>query len=616
MPICFYRGFKYYNLSQPIRDAKRDEMEEVYKLLEDDTIGEQLVNGKFSDIIDVAKSKLKLKDDDPVIEQLNDYIYNGECAKTLSGELLDRIGTTVDVLSISIETYERLMELLALMEANDAYIDMLTYIKNNCTYDVVQRAADDLCEMINENQAKALLYVTKPLMEKAEDKVISEGVDIAVELIPFGKLYRSAFKLGVGLSNVILQTSSQQELQNTLRISAFLSYYVKRYALDNIDSFYSTSDQSLKAEYAKRAVLGVGMLIKSRTIGEQAMKKFLEIVQTKKQREKSGYYKLALETISALDTYNDYWVKDSDWQKMMTFTFSCPVDVEILNGNGEVVFTIEDGKETSGVVNDEVYYSCVYNPIDDDYVKIITIPENSEYSYRLNGNDIGAVNCSVMTTTTDGGVQISEVNNIPVEKGTVIDVPHPTENEQIVCTIKTGEKTDTAVFNVKSADKQVDMKSITLSENKLELHTGDKQHISVTVAPVDTTLSQVYWSSSNEDVATVNSDGVVTAVSEGTAEITAVNFDESVTAVCTVTVSAVPEYIGTLGDIDDDQTITANDALIILRASVGLDSITPEQTSLADVDGDSTITSGDALAVLRASVGFTDNDKIGKPIAA
>ena len=54
---------------------------------------------------------------------------------------------------------------------------------------------------------------------------------------------------------------------------------------------------------------------------------------------------------------------------------------------------------------------------------------------------------------------------------------------------------------------------------------------------------------------------------------------------------------GTLGDIDDDQTITANDALIILRASVGLDSITPEQTSLADVDGDSTITSGDAQPI-------------------
>ncbi len=77
------------------------------------------------------------------------------------------------------------------------------------------------------------------------------------------------------------------------------------------------------------------------------------------------------------------------------------------------------------------------------------------------------------------------------------------------------------------------------------------------------------------------------------------------------------ELTGNLGDVDNDGQITANDALTILRTSVGLSELTPEQTKLADVDGDTEITANDALAVLRYSVGLADeNSPINKPIAA
>ena len=71
------------------------------------------------------------------------------------------------------------------------------------------------------------------------------------------------------------------------------------------------------------------------------------------------------------------------------------------------------------------------------------------------------------------------------------------------------------------------------------------------------------------------------------------------------------------GDLDIDGQITANDALTILRKSVGQEKLTPEQKILADVDGDGEITANDALAVLRYSVGMADEDSpINKPIAA
>ena len=73
--------------------------------------------------------------------------------------------------------------------------------------------------------------------------------------------------------------------------------------------------------------------------------------------------------------------------------------------------------------------------------------------------------------------------------------------------------------------------------------------------------------------------------------------------------------IGALGDVDGDGDITANDALTILRASIGLAKLSPDETKLADADGDGSITANDALAVLRYSVGIIDEDSpIKKPV--
>lgn len=66
------------------------------------------------------------------------------------------------------------------------------------------------------------------------------------------------------------------------------------------------------------------------------------------------------------------------------------------------------------------------------------------------------------------------------------------------------------------------------------------------------------------------------------------------------------------GDMDGDGVITSGDALNVLRASVDLSHLTPEQFRLADIDGDGTLTSSDALSVLRSSAGLPSDSKIGK----
>ena len=66
------------------------------------------------------------------------------------------------------------------------------------------------------------------------------------------------------------------------------------------------------------------------------------------------------------------------------------------------------------------------------------------------------------------------------------------------------------------------------------------------------------------------------------------------------------------GDADKDTFITANDALMILRSSVGLETFDEELTKISDIDEDGFVTANDALAVLRASVGFADDNNVGK----
>ncbi|WDF59957.1 Ig-like domain-containing protein [Flavobacterium sp. KACC 22758] len=102
-------------------------------------------------------------------------------------------------------------------------------------------------------------------------------------------------------------------------------------------------------------------------------------------------------------------------------------------------------------------------------------------------------------------------------------------------TVKTvdGNKTATSAITVAA----IPVSSAEVSPASASLYAGNTQQLSVTISPANATNKNVTWSSSNSAVATVNSSGLVTAVSAGTATITATTQDGNKTASAAITVN-------------------------------------------------------------------------------
>ncbi|KAF0373142.1 Ig domain-containing protein [Pediococcus acidilactici] len=99
----------------------------------------------------------------------------------------------------------------------------------------------------------------------------------------------------------------------------------------------------------------------------------------------------------------------------------------------------------------------------------------------------------------------------------------------------TSDKVDVPAFTVLTAT--VPVTGITLSQKMASMKVGDTETITATVVPDGATNKAVTYKSSDEKVATVAENGTVTAVAEGSADITATTADGGFTDKCAVTVT-------------------------------------------------------------------------------
>lgn len=254
-------------------------------------------------------------------------------------------------------------------------------------------------------------------------------------------------------------------------------------------------------------------------------------------------------------------------------------------GQGEAVITASVGECTSSVtitvtgeqpgessltgVSLDRYTLTLYAGEEAEQLTATLKPEGTEATIRWTSS-----NQTAATVSQDGKVT-------PLAAGVT------------VVTAAAGDYRASCIVTVQP--KRVRVTGIRFDETTHTLMMGSTVTLQPIIAPDDATVKNLTWVSSDEQTATVSRTGIVTALSVGETTITATTVDGGYSAEIKIIVTAAAQ----LGDVNGDGYIDAADALLCLRASVGLITLTPEQEAAADVNHDGLIDAGDAILILR-----------------
>ena len=151
--------------------------------------------------------------------------------------------------------------------------------------------------------------------------------------------------------------------------------------------------------------------------------------------------------------------------------------------------------------------------------------------------------------------------------------------------------------------------SVTLNETTAEVTIGETLQLTATVAPENASNPTVTWSSSDDAIATVDANGLVTAVAAGTAIITASTNDGSnLTASCEVTVKQLAVSLTldkTAAEVTVGETLLLNATVLPDNTSNPAVTWASSNDAVATVDANGLVT---AVAAGTATITATTTD--------
>lgn len=164
--------------------------------------------------------------------------------------------------------------------------------------------------------------------------------------------------------------------------------------------------------------------------------------------------------------------------------------------------------------------------IDDAYVRFV-VPKGSSYYVRnatilqeFDGDDYHIIDASY-------NLEANSTYTVSVHQGVQPDLcpDDPTKMDPGLCGCGVPEGTCPIAAT-----------EISLNATNASMVLNTTRQLKATILPTNTTNKTVNWMSSNPSVASVNSDGVVTALSEGTSTISGSTFDNAKSATTAITV--------------------------------------------------------------------------------
>lgn len=216
-----------------------------------------------------------------------------------------------------------------------------------------------------------------------------------------------------------------------------------------------------------------------------------------------------------------------DWnqvQKVRSIRVACPVRVEVYDETGALVVTLQDGVE-SYYEDDFGVFSVSYDSQTEEYIKYMDVFDD-HYTFKIVGTGTGELSLGIQDEESDGTivgftaekVAVTPQSTFSLATGPDADYHFTSKNQEIVLTKTT----------------YLPVQSVSFEEDEMNLKPQQEKSLTVKLSPENATKTAIEWTSSDESIATVSEQGVVTGVGEGTAFIAA-QIDGKV-AVCEVTV--------------------------------------------------------------------------------
>ena len=298
--------------------------------------------------------------------------------------------------------------------------------------------------------------------------------------------------------------------------------------------------------------------------------------------------------------------------------------LEVPNSTAASSFALADASGEYGVVYSEQYngkYLCLAQRIENVKIAVANEPKNKDTVYvpanvRLDGFASGVsldtamwsgnTNSTWSTGETPELIVTLKANDfyffdssfsadgVKVYSWTYMSSQPSFEdtakNNKVTCTVKEhqGASADgkTYTFTIQYPEISIQVLGVTLDKQTMSLTVGSTGTLTATIDPTDAANQNLTWTSDNEEVATV-SDGVVTAVAAGTANITVTTADGGKTATCVVTVtrrsssSSRPSYPITTPSKTENGSVTVTPKSA-KRGSIVTITVTPDAGYVLD----------------------------------
>ena len=229
----------------------------------------------------------------------------------------------------------------------------------------------------------------------------------------------------------------------------------------------------------------------------------------------------------------------------------------VWSSSDEAIVTVEEGVLTAVAAGDAVI-TADCDGVTDECIVTVNEKDIEVESVELNKTEAELVVGE--TFRLEATVLPEEASGLTVTWSSSASEIVSVDDEGNVSALSEGKATITAeaggvtaTCDVTVSSASIPVESVTVSEESIEIKIGETFTLTATVLPENAEDKTVTWSSSDNAIATVSDDGVVTGVAVGNATIVAAAGQR--TAVCSVKVSGADSGDDPIADIKTDWTV-------------------------------------------------------------